>query len=81
MRAHINWPTITEPTMHTYIVLFRSESFTTEDAPFGFRCEAEDPEHAEEQCVNAYPDAEIALVWEGDNLQDALTAFAEINNG
>jgi hypothetical protein len=66
--------------MQTYIVLFRSESFSSKvvEDPFGFCCEAEDTDHAEEQCVNAYPDANIVWIWEGGTLQGALDDFYQI---
>lgn len=52
--------------MKNYVVLYRIESIMClTDAPFGFQCYAEDTDHAEEQCQNAYPDADIVWVWQG----------------
>jgi hypothetical protein len=49
--------------MKSYIVLYRIESIMSPlDAPYGFQCWAEDTEHAEEQCMNAYPDGEVVWV-------------------
>ena len=45
-----------------FTVLYRIESLMTPlCAPFGFQCCAEDVDHAEEQCLNAYPSA--GIVW------------------
>lgn len=40
--------------------------------PDAFRCQADDYDHAEEQCMNAYPDADIVWLHEGDSIEDAL---------
>ena len=48
--------------MRDYVVLYRIEKIMHPlDAPFGFICAADDVERAEEQCLNAYPDA--GIVW------------------
>jgi hypothetical protein len=52
--------------MKTYIVLYRVEAIMSPcDAPFSFACQAEDEDHAEEQMMNAEPDADIVWVYEG----------------
>ena len=52
--------------MRQYTVLYRIESVMTPlDAPFGFQCHADDSEHAEEQCINAYPDCDVVWAHEG----------------
>lgn len=62
--------------MKTYIVLYRTDYLLPADPPFGFRCQAEDTDHAEEQCENAYPDCDIVWVYVGDDdLQDALDDY------
>jgi len=65
--------------MKNYVVLYRVESIMTPlDAPFGFQCWADDADHAEEQCFNAYPDADIVWVWqgaEGVGMQSALDDY------
>lgn len=40
-----------------------------------FTCMAEDADHAEEQCLNAYPTCGVLWVYEGDNVDDALNDF------
>ena len=52
--------------MKNYVVLYRDEKIMCPlDAPFGFQCFAEDTDHAEEQCQNAYPGVDVVWVWEG----------------
>lgn len=52
--------------MKTYVVLYRVYSLAgpMED-PFGFVCQAEDEDHAEEQTLNMEPKADIVWVYEG----------------
>ncbi len=64
--------------MKTFIVLYREAYLSPLDPPFGFRCEAEDTDHAEEQCENAYPNCEIVWIWEGDSMQDALDDYWQV---
>jgi hypothetical protein len=45
------------------------------DAPFGFICDAENTDHAEEQCTNAYPDCDVVWVVQGDDYADALNVY------
>jgi hypothetical protein len=65
--------------MKNYIVLYRIENILTPlDPPFGFQCWAEDTDHAEEQCLNAYPDCDIVWIWqgpEGVGMQPALDDY------
>ena len=65
--------------MKNYVVLYRIEKIMAPaDAPFGFSCSADDTDHAEEQCLNAYPDCDIVWVWEGPEgvgMQPALTDY------
>jgi hypothetical protein len=65
--------------MNNYVVLYRDEKVMSPmDAPFGFQCYAEDTDHAEEQCANAYPDCDIVWVWmgeEGVGMQPALDDY------
>ena len=66
--------------MESYIVLYRIESIMTPlDSPFSFACMAENVDHAEEQLVNANPDADIVWVYKGDALQDALDDYYSFN--
>ncbi len=66
--------------MDTYIVLYRPDFLLPPEAPFGFRCQAEDADHAEDQCENAYPEVEMVWVWAGDNLQDALDDYWTVSD-
>ena len=59
-----------------FVVLYRQEKvMSPADAPFSFRCQANDTDHAEEQCINAYPDAEVVWVWKGTDAQAALDDY------
>lgn len=67
--------------MESYIVLFRVESIMRPlDTPFAFQCYAEDTEHAEEQCINAYLEADIVWVYKGDTEQDALDDYWAVSD-
>ena len=62
--------------MNGYVVLYRIESMMSPfDAPFGFVCQADDGDHAEEQCLNAYPDCGVVWVVEGDDYREALKEY------
>jgi len=68
--------------MKQYTVLYRIESSMAPlDAPFGFQCHADDADHAEEQCLNAYPGCDVVWIHEGSHAngyKEALTEFWEI---
>jgi len=67
--------------MKKFIVLYRQEEVMTPlDAPFGFACSADDADHAEEQCVNAYPDADAVWVGEGEHMKDALDDYWNVSD-
>jgi hypothetical protein len=62
--------------MKQYMVLYRIESIMSPlDAPFGFSCWAEDNDHAEEQCINAYPDCDVVRIDEGFDYQTSLEYY------
>jgi len=65
--------------LKNYVVLYRIESIMTPlDAPFGFQCYAEDSDHAEEQCLNAYGDCDVVWVQqstEGVGMTQALDEY------
>ena len=62
--------------MKSYTVLYRIESVMSPiDAPFGFICDAENTDHAEEQCLNAYPDCDVMWVANGNSYNAALDIF------
>lgn len=60
--------------MKTYIVLYRWNTPPLHP-PEGFLCQADDMDHAEEQCLNAYPDCDIVWVWDGPTMADALDDY------
>lgn len=68
--------------MNNYVVLYRIESIMSPmDDPFGFQCYADDFDHAEEQCLNAYPDANVVWVWQGEfgvGMEPALKSYYSI---
>ena len=49
-----------------WVVLYRDDSLRHLDPPLAFACQAEDGDHAEEQCVNAYPGCEVVWTYLGD---------------
>lgn len=64
--------------MKNYVVLFRNPDMKPLDSPLGFQCWAEDVDHAEEQCLNSYPDCDLVWVWqgaEGIGIQPALDDY------
>ena len=62
--------------MTDYLVLYRIDSIMSpRDLPFGFRCSATDPDHAEEQCANAYPDAELVWVSNAGTMSQAWDEY------
>jgi len=62
--------------MQPFTVLYRIESIMSPmDAPFVFACIAEDTDHAEEQCLAAYPDCAVMWVIQTDSHVDALNLF------
>lgn len=67
--------------MKSYVVLYRVESIMSPlDAPFGFQCWAEDGDHAEDQCIDAYPDCDVVWLVETDNYQYALEDYYFLND-
>lgn len=61
-----------------YIVLYRTNGMTYVEDPFGFQCAAEDTAHAEEQCLNAYPDAEVVWVHKGKDYRLAIVGHQKV---
>jgi hypothetical protein len=62
--------------MEKYMVLYRQSEVMTElDDPFGFECMADDPDHAEEQCLNAYGDGDIVWVGLNQSYKEALDDY------
>lgn len=61
--------------MQPYVVLYRDQALLPFDTPFAFICQADDTDHAEEQTLDAYPDAEIVWVVQTDNVDAALLDY------
>ena len=57
--------------MKDYIVLYRENPFSVLESPLIFMCQADDTDHAEEQCINAYPDCDIIWCYIGKNPKEA----------
>jgi hypothetical protein len=49
--------------------------------PQAFTCQADDPDHAEEQCLNAYPGVDVVWVhigeWVETDIERITNAFRE----
>ena len=63
-----------------YIVLYRTGELLPVSSTIhrnAFQCMAEDTEHAEEQCEDAYPGCDVVWVVETDNVE---TAYADYWN-
>lgn len=65
--------------MKTYIVLYIDADALIGDPIEAFKCQADDVDHAEEQCENAYPNCGIVWVWDGPNADEAFQDYW--NNG
>lgn len=65
--------------LHKYVVIYREFDAGIFDAPLLFKCDAENADHAEEQCSNAYPDADVLWVFDGDDIDAALTDYYMID--
>lgn len=62
--------------MKNFIVLYRIESIMCPaDAPFAFQCFADAADHADEQCINAYPDADIVWISDRDSVMGAYAEY------
>ena len=61
--------------MQPYVVLYRDQALLPFDMPFAFMCQADDTDHAEEQTLDAYPDAEIMWVAQTANVDAALLDY------
>jgi hypothetical protein len=49
--------------------------------PQPFSCQAENADHAEEQCLDAYPTADVVWVEPGDNVGEAFVSYWEELDG
>lgn len=68
-------------TLRTMIVLYRSSEALPADPPEGFRCRAENGEHAEEQCKNFLPDCDVLWTFAGDDMPAALADYFSTTPG
>lgn len=62
-------------TEHLFVLYRRESIMRPADPPLGYPCWAEDADHAEEQCLEAYPDADIVWVSNGKTMRDALADY------
>lgn len=64
------------PDLFPYVVLYRREDIMAPaDPPFSFGCWAEDSDHAEEQLLNAEPDADVVWVVETQHPEEAYQDY------
>lgn len=61
--------------MSRYIVLYRAEGQRAFDPPLLFRCEADDADHAEEQCQDAEPSAVVVWVVQTHDPEVAIADY------
>jgi hypothetical protein len=66
---------MTAHTPHPYVVIYRTYDHPACDPPLVFACAAEDVDHAEEQCQDAEPGAEIAWVVATERPEIALADY------
>lgn len=65
--------------MKKYVVMFREPSGEIQyGEALAFECEADDLDHATEQCKNAYPEAKMVMSMETGNVQIAKEACEAI---
>ena len=50
-----------------WTVLYREKGSLPADPPQAFICRAEEGDHADEQCRNAYPDCDVVWSYLGDS--------------
>lgn len=58
-----------------FVVLYREKNQDDLTVPLAFVCQAESGDHAEEQCLNAYPDARIVWIIIGKDVREALQSW------
>ena len=63
-----------------YVVLYREHAALFTETPMAFICQAEDGDHAEEQCQDAVPDMEVLWVVETDNVDAAYKDYWDTDN-
>jgi len=60
--------------MTPHVVLYREKDDDV-SPPQGFHCEADNGDHAEEQCENAHPGCDVLWIVETDDYHKALTEY------
>lgn len=68
---------IPNDSLATHVVLYYEAGDAGDDLPLGFVCEADDIDHAEEQCENANPDCDVVFARKGGILADALAEYCK----
>jgi len=61
--------------MQTFTVLYHEAGSSGFDDPLAFVCEAEGHDHAEEQCLDAYPNCDVVTVEDTDDVGEALERY------
>lgn len=61
--------------MKRFIVLYRDATLRPCDVPYGFACQADNADHAEGQCADAEPGAEVVWIAQCDTLDAALRDY------
>ena len=62
--------------MDDYIVLYFDAASLPADPPLAFQCSADDTDHAEEQCLDAYPDCSgVAWAYKGTDVEAAYDDY------
>ncbi len=61
--------------MNKYTILYRDSSLLPADPPLIFQCDADDGDHAEEQCDNAYPGCEAVWIVETADVDAAYDDY------
>ena len=64
--------------MEYMTVLYRDADLLPGDAPLVFQCQADDGDHAEEQCVGAYPGCEVVWVVETQDIEQAYQDYYNV---
>jgi UDP-2,3-diacylglucosamine pyrophosphatase LpxH len=72
----VNQPSVQDG-LASHVVLFFDDGNDDDELPLGFICKAEDTEHAEEQCHDAYPGCDVVFVHRGDTVDEALTEYCK----
>jgi hypothetical protein len=61
--------------LHDFVVLYREREALPYDPPLAFACQAEDADHAEEQCQDAEPEARVAWIVQTHDPEVAIADY------